>query len=78
MKIKIDEIAQSILTGLDRLNNNTNTVTKISPRYDQMRKEIILEHLRHLSAVEADAEKCVHPQGYIKSIRICGLCGEQM
>ena len=21
--------------------------------------------------------KCTHPKGYIKSIRICGLCGEQ-
>lgn len=22
-------------------------------------------------------EKCTHPKGYIKSARICGLCGEQ-
>ncbi len=28
--------------------------------------------------VAADAERCVHPQGYIKSVRICGLCGEQL
>ena len=29
--------------------------------------------------VQADAEsRCVHPQGYIKSVRICGLCGEQL
>jgi len=26
-----------------------------------------------------DAEKsCTHPNGYIKSVRICGLCGEQL
>ena len=23
------------------------------------------------------AKKCTHPHGYIKSVRICGLCGEQ-
>jgi hypothetical protein len=28
--------------------------------------------------VEMDAEKCVHPTGYIKSARVCGLCGEQV
>ena len=26
---------------------------------------------------DGQAEKCTHPQGYIKSVRICGLCGEQ-
>ena len=30
------------------------------------------------SAIEADAESCVHPRGYIKSVQICGLCGEQL
>ncbi len=38
--------------------------------------EEIAENLQ--SGVEADAERCVHPQGYIKSVRICGLCGEQL
>lgn len=23
-------------------------------------------------------KKCVHPKGYIKSVRICGFCGEQL
>ena len=23
-------------------------------------------------------KKCTHPRGYIKSVRICGLCGEQL
>ena len=45
-----------------------------------------LYHLRNLfKAVEAasqqkdlsDPEPCTHPVGYIKSVRICGLCGEQ-
>jgi len=26
----------------------------------------------------AGESRCSHPQGYIKSVRICGLCGEQM
>ncbi len=30
------------------------------------------------SGVAADAERCVHPQGYIKSVRVCGLCGEEL
>ncbi len=30
------------------------------------------------SGVAADAERYVHPQGYIKSVRVCGLCGEQL
>ena len=24
------------------------------------------------------AAKCVHPKGYIKSVRVCGLCGKQL
>jgi len=24
------------------------------------------------------AEPCGHPVGYVKSVRICGLCGEQL
>jgi len=79
MKTDIDKIAQSIITGLDRLNNTTSTTVKISQNYNRIRKEIILEHLRHISAHAVDAEsRCVHPNGYIKSVRICGLCGEQM
>jgi len=27
---------------------------------------------------EDSADKCTHPTGYIKSVRICGLCGEQL
>ena len=26
----------------------------------------------------ASAEKCTHPSGYISTVRICGLCGEQL
>ena len=30
------------------------------------------------SVQDGTAKCCVHPRGYIKSVRICGLCGEQM
>lgn len=30
-----------------------------------------------LSNEEPD-NNCVHPRGYIKSIRVCGLCGKQV
>lgn len=29
-------------------------------------------------ALEVHTAKCTHPTGYIKSVRICGLCGEQL
>ena len=50
---------------------------------DMAVRHILLEFEKKLTqnlqpAVEADAKRCVHPQGYIKSVRICGLCGEQM
>jgi len=31
----------------------------------------------HAEWRDVAAKKCTHPQGYIKSVRICGLCGEQ-
>ncbi len=27
---------------------------------------------------EGNAKPCVHPSEYIKSIRVCGLCGKQL
>jgi len=30
-------------------------------------------------AIHSDGKgRCVHPRGYIKSVRVCGLCGEQV
>ena len=53
-----------------------------SPKRDKVRGVWIVEvmpcHNCAESGVAADAERCVHPQGYIKSIRVCGLCGEQL
>jgi len=38
-----------------------------------------LEDATLTSAMHSDGEgRCVHPKGYIKSVRICGLCGEQV
>ena len=52
------------------------------PRRDKVRGvwmvEVMPGHSCAESGVAADAERCVHPQGYIKSIRVCGLCGEQL
>ena len=31
----------------------------------------------HAEWRDVAAKKCTHPQGYTKSVRICGLCGEQ-
>lgn len=33
---------------------------------------------KHNQEFKMDAKPCTHPRGYIKSIRICGLCGEQI
>ena len=49
----------------------------------EMEKDLILRHLRTFTGDQIQQENapdkiCTHPRGYIRTLRICGLCGEQV
>lgn len=58
-EMKINDIADSILSGIDNLESHTPFSDRFNSEYLRKRKEIVLEHLRTISqpAVQADA-KC--------------------
>ncbi len=43
-------IAESIIKGLDNLDNQTKVTDKIAHKYRDKRIEIVLNHLRHLTS----------------------------
>lgn len=54
-------IAESIIKGLDNLDNHTKMTDKICHKYHDMRIEIVLEHLRHLTnSSNRAADDCDH------------------
>lgn len=55
--MKIRKVAESIIDGLNNLENRTKTIQKMAYSYRAMQIEIVLNHLRHLTSRSSRAAK---------------------